>query len=232
MFCIHSMHFHLSVFIYFHTIDFACFQPSAWPDSKCSLKRGFESISFSGGSDGKELACKVGDSGLILGRGMATHSSILAWTILWTEEPGGLQYMGLYRVGHNWAANTKLNTHKLVLTEFVNLLNWITMYLWVLKVKVKVKLLSPVWLFATPWTVAYQAPPSMESSRQECWSRLPFPSPGDLPNPGIERKDRTLVSRIGGRRFNLWATRETQNRTLTGPAGIWTQDLLFTRQAL
>ena len=37
-----------------------------------------------------------------------------------------------------------------------------------------------------PWTVAYQAPPSMELSRQEYWSRLPFPTPGDLPNPGIE----------------------------------------------
>ena len=42
------------------------------------------------------------------------------------------------------------------------------------------------WLFATPWTVAYQAPPSMEFSRQEYWSGLPFPSPGDLPNSGIE----------------------------------------------
>ena len=45
--------------------------------------------------------------------------------------------------------------------------------------------LSRVWLFATPWTVAYQAPPSVGFSRQESWSRLPFPSPGDLPNPGI-----------------------------------------------
>ena len=38
----------------------------------------------------------------------------------------------------------------------------------------------------TPWTVACQAPLSMGFSRQEYWSRLPFPSPGDLPNPGIE----------------------------------------------
>ena len=50
----------------------------------------------------------------------------------------------------------------------------------------RVKSLSRVRLFATPWTVAYQAPPSMGFSRQECWSGLPFPSPGDLPNPGIE----------------------------------------------
>ena len=50
----------------------------------------------------------------------------------------------------------------------------------------KVKSLSCVQLFETPWTVAHQAPPSMEFSRQECWGGLPFPSPGALPNPGIE----------------------------------------------
>ena len=47
----------------------------------------------------------------------------------------------------------------------------------------KVKSLSRVPLFAT---VAYQAPPPMGFSRQECWRGLPFPSPGDLPDPGIE----------------------------------------------
>ena len=46
------------------------------------------------------------------------------------------------------------------------------------KVKVKVKWLSRVRLFETPWTVDYQAPPSMGLSRQEYWSGLPFPSPG------------------------------------------------------
>ena len=50
----------------------------------------------------------------------------------------------------------------------------------------KVKLLSCVRLFATPWTVAHEALPSLEFSRQEYWSGLPFPSPGDLPDPGIE----------------------------------------------
>ena len=58
--------------------------------------------------------------------------------------------------------------------------------------KVKVKSLSRVRLFATPWTVAHQAPPSMEFSRQEYWSGLPFPSPGDLPNLGIEPWSPTL----------------------------------------
>ena len=44
---------------------------------------------------------------------------------------------------------------------------------------------SHVQLFATPWTVALQAPLSMQFSRQKYWSGLPFHSPGDLPNPGI-----------------------------------------------
>ena len=47
-----------------------------------------------------------------------------------------------------------------------------------------------------PWTVAHQAPPSMGFSRQEYWSGLPFPSPGDLPNPGIEPRSPTLQAEI------------------------------------
>ena len=60
--------------------------------------------------------------------------------------------------------------------------------------KLKVKLLSPVRLFVTPWTVAYQAPLSMGFSRQEYWSGLPFPSPGDLDDPGIEPRSPTLLA--------------------------------------
>ena len=61
---------------------------------------------FPGGSDDKESACNAGDLGLILGqedleKGMATHSSVLAWRIPWIEEPGELQSMGLQRVGHD-----------------------------------------------------------------------------------------------------------------------------------
>ena len=62
---------------------------------------------FPGGSDSKESACNAGDLDLIPGSGrfpggsMATHSSILAWRIPWTEEPGGLQSMGSQRVGHD-----------------------------------------------------------------------------------------------------------------------------------
>ena len=60
------------------------------------------------------------------------------------------------------------------------------------KSEVKVKSLSHVRLFATPWTVAYQASPSMGFSRQEYQSALPFPSPGDLPDPGMEPRSPTL----------------------------------------
>ena len=51
---------------------------------------------------------------------------------------------------------------------------------------------SRIWLFVTPWTVAHQAPLSMGFSRQEYWSGLPFPSPGDLPDPGIKPRSPTL----------------------------------------
>ena len=56
----------------------------------------------------------------------------------------------------------------------------------------EVKSLSRVLLFATPWIVALHAPPSMGFSRQEYWSGLPFPSPEDIPNPGIEPGSPTL----------------------------------------
>ena len=53
-------------------------------------------------------------------------------------------------------------------------------------------MLSHVLLFAISWTLACQAPLSMKFSRQEYWSGLPFPTPGDLPNPGIEPRSPTL----------------------------------------
>ena len=76
--------------------------------------------------------------------------------------------------------------------------------------EVKVKSLSHVRLFVTPWTIAYQVPPYMGFSRQEYSSELPFPSPGDLLDPGIG----TWVSGIVGRRFTVWATREAPNLRL------------------
>ena len=57
---------------------------------------------------------------------------------------------------------------------------------------------SRVQLFATPWTVAHQAPLSMGFSRQEYWSGLPCPPPGDLPNPGIESESLIAPALTGG----------------------------------
>ena len=72
--------------------------------------------------------------------------------------------------------------------------------------------LGCVWLSATLWTVAHQAPLSMGFSRQECWSGLPFPPPGDLPNPGIEPTSLTSPALAGGV-FTTSATWEAQMRS-------------------
>ena len=64
-----------------------------------------------------------------------------------------------------------------------------------------------VQFFATPWTVARQSPLSTGCSRQEYWSGLPGPSPGDLPDPEIEPSSLTS-SALAGRFFNTSATRE------------------------
>ena len=81
------------------------------------------------------------------------------------------------------------------------------------------KSLSHVWLFVTLWTVALQAPLSMGFSRQEYWSGLPFSSPGDLPNPGIEPgspalQADALSSEPPGKPKSLWSC-----PTLCNPMG-------------
>ena len=53
-------------------------------------------------------------------------------------------------------------------------------------------LFRQVRLSVTPWTIAHQTPPSMGFSRQEYWSGLPFPSPGDIPDPGIKSRSPVL----------------------------------------
>ena len=74
----------------------------------------------------------------------------------------------------------------------------------------------------TPWTVAYQAPPSMGISRQEYWSGLPFPSPGDLPDPGIEPGSPALQE------DSLLTELQTQhiNRDFLGSSGAKTPNFL------
>ena len=185
---------------------------------------------------------------------MATHSSILAWRIPWTEEPGELR---VHRVRNNWVINiftfktgkkeasnenvynphpkqnyecylilcksqinslwqrrilsfhgpfpkiqVLLKKNSPVLDAHFQATYW-PFGAWFNWKKEKVKSLSCVQLFATPWAIAYQSPPSMGFSRQEYWSRLPFPSPGDLSDPRIEPGSLTL-------HFNLWVTREAR----------------------
>ena len=82
--------------------------------------------------------------------------------------------------------------------------------------------LSRIGLFATPWTVAHQAPPSMEFSRQEHWSGLPFPPPGDLPDPRIEP---TSPACIGRQILYHWVTWEAGGLHVFNP-----QNELVSRQ--
>ena len=89
-------------------------------------------------------------------------------------------------------------------------LKWLEMWEWARrftglgKCKKKVKSLSRVQLFAAPWTVAYQVPPSTGFSRQEYWIVISFPRGSSRP------RDRTQVFCIAGRRFTIWATREAK----------------------
>ena len=78
-------------------------------------------------------------------------------------------------------------------------IKWLSFYS--IKITVCVCVLAQsVQLFATPWTVAHQAPLSMEYSRQECWSGLPFPPPGDLRHRGI-KPESPVSPALAGRFF-------------------------------
>ena len=106
-----------------------------------------------------------------LEREMAIHSGILAWRIPWTEEPGGLQPMGLQRVGHKWATNTTITTCYYPIEERFELLfifflqystkciqpsrNWCFWH--VANISSVLQSRSHVQLFATPWTTASQS---------------------------------------------------------------------------
>ena len=112
----------------------------------------------------------------------APHSSTLAWKIPWMEEPGRLQSMGSWRVGHDWATSLSLslscigegNGNQLQCSCLENLWGggawWAAVYggaqSWT-RLKQLSSSSSCVWLIATLWTVAYQAPLSMGFSRQE-----------------------------------------------------------------
>ena len=109
---------------------------------------------------------------------MATHSSILTWEIPWTEEPCRLQSIGSQEKGRIYQQEEsddqtgwpKLLPGKRDFSTFIHSVTYI----------------CHVQLFATLWIVVHQAPLPMGFFRWEYWSGLPFPSPGDLPDPGIK----------------------------------------------
>ena len=108
----------------------------------------------------------------LLKKEIATHSSILAWEMLWTEEPGGLQCTEWQRVGHDGAANA----HTLV-SVLPNTSTRIFFFsLIIVFAAAAAKLLQPCPTLCDPIDSS-QAPPSLGFSRQEHWSGLPFPSP-------------------------------------------------------
>ena len=106
---------------------------------------------------------------------MITHSNIPAWEIPWTQEPGRLQSMRSEKIGHD------------LVTKQQKQYDYIAMLFPTLTtsfMKVKVAQLCP--------TLCDPMDQSMDFSRPEYWSGQPFPSPGDLPNPGIEPRSPTL----------------------------------------
>ena len=123
-----------------------------------------------------------------LKEGMATHPSIVTWRVPWTEKCGRLQSIGSHRVRHYW--RDLAGTRALGYTSSgIKCCIQLCPLLFVPK---KVKLLCPVRLFVISQTVDCQAPSSMGFSRQEYWSWLPFPAPGDFPNPGMDPGSPTL----------------------------------------
>ena len=146
--------------------------------------------------DVTDLSLVPGSGRFPLEEEMATHSITLAWRIPWSEGDWWAVVHGSQTVGHDWSdlshsnlvsvlkhcgvvlpvsgtlINVSYSTHSFVSATLLTLS--------------EVKWLSHVQLFVTPWTVAYQAPPSMGFSRQEYWNELSFPSPGDLPDQRIK----------------------------------------------
>ena len=120
---------------------------------------------FPGGSTGKESACNAGDPGLIPGSG---------------RSPGEGKGNPLQDSGLENSLNQIVHG---VAKSGMWLSNFYVLHIWVLCCA---QSLQSCQLFATPWTVAHQAPLFMEFSRQEYWSGLPLPTPGVLPDPGIK----------------------------------------------
>ena len=162
-------------------------------------------ICFSNGSVIKNPPANAGDMVLISGledplkKEIATHSSIFAWKIPWTEQPVGCHPWSHKRVWPN--LETKTTPPQWVPSFTLKSFQWCWEIDTTKCVHIRVR------LSAHPWAVACQAPLSLEFYRQRHWSVLPFPSPGDLPNPGI--KPTSFVSpALAGKFFTTSATWE------------------------
>ena len=140
---------------------------------------------------------------------MATHSSILTWKSLWTEEPDSLQFMGLQEVKHDLVTEYAVNTHVLI-TLILQLkfcyIFFSSIYLLIYLSKIhltfcafqsKLQIYSVMSDFVSLWTISRQSPLSMEFSRQEYWSEVPFPPPGGLLDPGIKPMSLAFLALAG-----------------------------------
>ena len=147
-------------------------------------------------SDGKAYACSAELTGSTPGLGRSTgegNCNPLQYTCLENSKDRGAWPATVHGVAKSWTwlRPFRTNTQKRCPFHYRglecksrksrNTWKWSEM-----------KSLSLARLFVTPWIVAYQAPPSIGFFRQEYWSGLPFPSPGNLPNPGIEPRSPTL----------------------------------------
>jgi len=146
---------------------------------------------------------------------MTAHSSILTWEIPWTEEPGGLQSIGLQRVRQDLVTEQQLTSRRRGFNVVKDYLK--TPGITVTRGKnikictdeVKWMLLSCVWLFATPWTILH----GLLQARILELVNFPSSRGSFQPRGGIQ------VSCIAGRLFPCWATREAQ--CTDDGLGIW-----------
>ena len=168
---------------------------------------------FHGGSGVKNLPANAGDAGSIPGFGRSPREGngySLQYSCLGNpmdREPGQLQSMGLQsRTQLKWLSMHAQLIYNVLLTSIGQQSDS------VIHMCVYADLFSCIQLFVTLWNVACQAPLSMGFSRQEYWSGLPWPPPGDLPHPGIEPE--SLTSRaLAGRFFITSAIREALSQT-------------------
>ena len=139
---------------------------------------------------------------------VAAHSNILAWETPRTEELGGLQSMGSQRVRHDHTAEQQQQQTvywALVVCEWQTKVNNSHPWNYQANKRENCCLVAQSCLILwAPWAVTHQTPLPMGLSWQEYWRRLPFPSPGDLPNRGMEPH----VSCIGSQVLYCWATWE------------------------